>query len=487
MRKGRQAHDPGHGERGVTMILVALAMVAILAIAALSIDVVTLYVAREEAQRSADAAALAAAKVISVSGITGDPTDTQSHWNEICGTSGIATLAAQAVGKQNLVGRTAASSITVTYSAQNNGAVVSNTDCSTLSTTTFGVNPMVTATVTQASFPAFFARIWGTRANSVSATATAEAFNPSFSDTVTGTIIPVQPRCVKPWFVPNLDPLNPATSCTNTCNGFVGPTNGHILRTGISLNGGNASGVIGERFTLVPDCDYSKSITSCVLTHPAPQANSTVARGANPPDLEYLPGETQYTSEAVAGSAGNLYEQAIAGCDETTTYYCGVPYSAPLGTGPNNVDLSEYPVSDTADGVTALINENNSNAVGGQPTGQDYINPSATPYGNPLSYPFEIFSGTQNPRVASDTHIIVSNSIVSLPIYDPSNPIAPIGTSPVTVMGFLQVFINAVDQYGNLDVVVLNVAGCSNGSGPPVGSSPKLGSSPVPVRLITAP
>lgn len=32
-----------HGERGITMILVALAMVAIIAMAALSIDVVTLY------------------------------------------------------------------------------------------------------------------------------------------------------------------------------------------------------------------------------------------------------------------------------------------------------------------------------------------------------------------------------------------------------------------------------------------------------------
>ena len=53
------------------MILVALAMIAIIAMAALSIDVITLYLAREEAQRSADAGALAAARVISLSGITG--------------------------------------------------------------------------------------------------------------------------------------------------------------------------------------------------------------------------------------------------------------------------------------------------------------------------------------------------------------------------------------------------------------------------------
>lgn len=37
-----------HAESGITMVLVALAMVAIAAIAALSIDVVTLYLAKEE-------------------------------------------------------------------------------------------------------------------------------------------------------------------------------------------------------------------------------------------------------------------------------------------------------------------------------------------------------------------------------------------------------------------------------------------------------
>jgi hypothetical protein len=473
------------------MVLVAIAMVAIIAMAALSIDVVTLYLARQEAQRSADAAALTAAKVISLLGITGDPTNATSNWAAICGSSGTATLAAQAVAQQNPVGKVAAGSITVTYSAGNSGTVASNTDCSQLPTSSaFGVNPMVTVKVRQGSLPTFFSRIWRNSGNSVSATATAEAFNPSNSANVgnqtTGTIIPVQPRCVKPWVVPNLDPLNPA-HCTSACNGFVDPNDGHILNPGISLNGGNTTGVIGERFTLVPDCDYSKSITFCALKDSPPQANS-VARGANKPDLDYLPGQTLYSSAAVAGTAGNLYEQAVAGCDQTTTYYCGVPFSAPVGNGPNRVDLSEYPV-DAVDGVTALIHEANPNPVGGQPDGQDYFNSSATPYGSPSSYPFKIFSGSNNLLgLASSSQITVSNSIVSLPIYDLNNPITDNrSTSPVTIMGFLQVFINAVDQYGNLDVVVLNVAGCSNGNGQPVSSSAVTGSSPVPVRLITAP
>src|SRR3954469_19261697 len=94
-------------ERGVTIVLVALAMVAIIGIAALSIDVITLYLAKQEAQRAADAAALAAGKVISLSGITGDPLNGSGHWASICGpddgNNGLATRAAKAVANQNLI------------------------------------------------------------------------------------------------------------------------------------------------------------------------------------------------------------------------------------------------------------------------------------------------------------------------------------------------------------------------------------------------
>ena len=88
-------------------LLVALAMVAIIAMAALSIDVSTLYLAREESQRTADAAALAAARVISISGMTGDPANSASSWQAVCGgTSSPATQAAKAVATQNAVGNT---------------------------------------------------------------------------------------------------------------------------------------------------------------------------------------------------------------------------------------------------------------------------------------------------------------------------------------------------------------------------------------------
>jgi len=63
------------GERGQTILLVAVSIVSLLAMAALAIDVVTLYTARSETQRAADAAALAGAKAFVDSGVTSDPTN----------------------------------------------------------------------------------------------------------------------------------------------------------------------------------------------------------------------------------------------------------------------------------------------------------------------------------------------------------------------------------------------------------------------------
>src|SRR5579863_4006370 len=186
IRRPSHRRVPSCPERGITMILVALAMVAIIAMAALSIDVVTLYLAREEAQRSADAAALAAARVLSISGITGTGslTTDNGYWVTICGgTSSVASQTAQAVGIQIGLGSIAPTTVTVTYSAGSGGSAASNTNCSGLPAA-FAVNPMATVQVTRASMPTFFSRIWGNTGNSVSATATAEAYNPSNSGNV---------------------------------------------------------------------------------------------------------------------------------------------------------------------------------------------------------------------------------------------------------------------------------------------------------------
>src|ERR1700719_4310711 len=155
LRKFPDACPVRRQERGITMILVAVAMTAIIGMAIMSIDVITLYLAREEAQRSADAAALAAARIISISGITGTATTATdaSSWQNVCGTSGTATKIAQAVGRQSSVGRSAPT-VTVQYTVKGS-ASGGSTDCSTL-TAGFAVNPSVIVQVKSVNLPTLF-------------------------------------------------------------------------------------------------------------------------------------------------------------------------------------------------------------------------------------------------------------------------------------------------------------------------------------------
>jgi Flp pilus assembly protein TadG len=477
------------------MLLVAVALIAIIAMAALSIDVVTLYLAREEAQRAADAAALAAARVISISGITGtaNPATDTSSWTAICGAAGTATQAAQAVGIQNSVGSISGTT-TVTYSAGGS----SGSDCSALPVQ-FAVNPMVTVAVTRTSMPTFFSRIWGRTGNSVSASATAEAYNPSDSGSVdngpTGTITPVLPGCVKPFIVPNQDPLNPGLTAGKycglggglACQPLVNASTGQINHPGISLNGSGTNGTVGETFWLSADC--KPGVTGNCKPHggaPQPVANYSGGGVKGPPDLLFAPGQVGTPTVAVPScTTGDLYEEAIEGCDESTNYQCGQP-------PPNNniADLTRPNPAATGIITTAvqcLTGQTDATNTTSS-SGQDYLNA----FEAPSAYPYQILAGSSNPLSGlSGKSITSSNSIISLPIYDSTagvNIVSDAATN-VTFIGFLQVFINAVDTNGNINVTVLNVTGCSNGAvgNPnPVGS-PVLGTSPVPIRLITPP
>jgi hypothetical protein len=435
------------------MVLVVTAMVAIIGMAALSIDVITLYLAREEAQRSADAAALAAARVISISGITGtaDPNNDVASWKKICGDmTSAASLTAQAVAQQNAVGG-GAPTITVKYSVS--GSAVGNTDCSGLSTA-FAINPTVIVQVTRASLPTLFSRIWSRNSNTVSATAIAEAFNPSNSGGYTpgGDVPPVVPRCVKPWIIPNQDPGS-GNRFVDASGAIKGPNSFPI-----------GSGIIGESFSLQSNC-----VTGAPDCSPAGTPSDMLA---NPPAAgSYIPALITQSAIAFPTCADDsLYQKAIGGCDTTTVYACGTPMGS-------QADLTINPggaSGDTSTAAQCLINQSG---------GQDSLDTT--------SYPYQIHAGLGNPVITSGT-VSTSNSIVSLPIYNDRNPnlngprfSLPPGTQPaITIVGFLQVFIDNVDTgTGNLNVHVLNIAGCGNDASSTL-SAP--GTSPVPIRLITS-
>ena len=183
-RRDRNPRDAR--QRGVTMALVALSLVALISMAALSIDLGSLYEAKAEAQRAADMGALAAARVISLEGLTGDQTagPSDAAWRDICGgADSPASVAGITVAQQNLINGSAASKVTVSYGTTGSFGQ----DCTAATGTGFTVNPLVQVYVQQASLPNFFSRIFslvtsGTTSNSgVSATATAEVFNSSGS------------------------------------------------------------------------------------------------------------------------------------------------------------------------------------------------------------------------------------------------------------------------------------------------------------------
>jgi hypothetical protein len=208
-------------ERGVSLLVVAGALVMLFGIAALAIDLASLYVARNEAQRAADAAALAAAKAFADSGCVGGGT--------CASVQTLATQQAIGVGGQNLIAGQAA-------------AIQSGDVTFTLTPTQ---NPRVTVAVARTSargnaVPTFFARAIGIRTANITATATAEAFSPSgdSGNTIFCT------TCVRPWAVGNCDsahttPLN--SICTGTQASFLDPNNNYA----VSNPGATPAGVIG--------------------------------------------------------------------------------------------------------------------------------------------------------------------------------------------------------------------------------------------------
>src|ERR1700691_3862329 len=145
-RPGRSRNaEPRSKERGFTMALVAISMVMIISMAALYIG--TLYEAKAEAQRAADAAALTAARVVSISGATGS---NGTNLGQICGgATSTATQAATSMAQQNLIGGVAAGTVTVGYSAGSAGGPIAS--CTAIAN--FAVNSVVTVSVQRTNLP----------------------------------------------------------------------------------------------------------------------------------------------------------------------------------------------------------------------------------------------------------------------------------------------------------------------------------------------
>ena len=435
-----------HHERGQTIILVAISLVSLLAMAALAIDIVTLYAARSEMQRAADAAALAGAKEIADSGITTllltDPNFTT-----------VQTWATTAVNKQvngvrqnNLIAGQAPTLVSDPIDWTRQG------------------NPHITVKLQSNNLPSFFSKIWGGTGTVVTATATAEAYNPANVQ----NFVPISPKAVKPWLVANADPLQGGAQ-------FITPGTGAV-----------ETNVIGEQFYLTSDCNVISSLQCAPLNHNPPQVNNSGGHIA----VEYVPAIVTVPSipnpnvcSTVCTGTTN-YEQSIECADVRTSY---TVLSCGGGAANAQWDNSVNPgglTGPSALGAECLIHATSH----GNNKGQDKLDNLGPWPTSPMQIRAE--SGLQN-----GNFVTTSSSIVTIPIIDTPPSGIPATGGNVTIDGYMQAFINEVHgggtlQYqGDIQVTVLNIAGCSNSS-TNNGVTPVIGdasTSPVPVRLITPP
>jgi hypothetical protein len=453
-------------ERGQTIILVAIGLVSLLAMAALAIDIVTLYAARSETQRAADATALVAAKAIADSGFTTlPPTDP----NIVNGNA------------QTLAQNMATSAISAMLNAANNPLInqVAGMQPALVGTPTIffpatanpqNSNPHIKVTLQVTNLPTFFARIWGNRTATVTASATAEAYNPANVQNFT----PIAPRGVKPWLVANIDP-NTGTQFISTGTGVIEPN------------------VIGEPLNLTPDCPPVPNCNT-LISNPNPPGIGQQSTHVPPyppayPQVEYVPAQVTPNSNDVCPLPASCTENAqypdyqhSIQCHDVNPYPCGGSvnnFSWDPTVNPRHPFRHNGP---SALGAECLIRASNSGSGQGQDVLQD---PSPWP-----AAPFQ-FAAQSGPQAGNV--VTTSSSIVTIPIID--NTAANFhstGTYGVTIVGFMQAFINQVQDgnggtyLGDINVTVLNIVGCST---TPTGANPVVGSgtSPVPVRLITPP
>jgi len=399
-RSRAKVHD-----QGSALVILAAAMTVLLGMSALAIDLVEFYSVRAEAQRAADAAALGGAQMLVSSGcaaLTGGCVPAGSQ-------EGPARQRAKDIAGQNYVAGESAQiqSADVTFSYPNSA------------------EPEITVVVARDAahgnaIPAIFGKIFGAGTVNISATATAEGFNPP------GV------ACIKPWILPNCDPNTGHTSpLTNpNCNGvapLLDPTSHAIVHPGPVASGG----IFGETVTLKVGSPGSA---------PAPGQFYAVS-------MQVADGSS-FVCPSCAGSnginnGGSLYRTNIACCNPTPVA-CGLlPISLQTGnmTGP------------TKQGVQCLINEENNGS------GQDIL---------ASAYPLSITGGSSNPVLAlrGVTGLTQSSSIVAIPLYDGYTLSS--GTGTVQVIGFLQGFITDINNQGDVHATILNISSCGaggNGSG----------------------
>ncbi len=213
-----------HRDKGSVLLMVAGGMVMILAVSAFAIDLANFYLARAQAQRAADAAALAGAT---------------AFVNSSCISTGCTPL-----GPQETMGRQQAEAAGDQNYIAGQSVNIQGTDVTFNYPSAF--EPQITV-VAGATVPTFFAKKFGMTSTKVSASATAEAYTPGG-----GGPAGLTASCVRPFLVPNCDPGNPKNTANPSCSAIGGGT------YFINPDGSIPSNVIGESWQLHTDSGPSQ-------------------------------------------------------------------------------------------------------------------------------------------------------------------------------------------------------------------------------------
>lgn len=476
-------------DKGVTLLIVAASLVMMLGMCALSIDLVAGYLTRVQCQRAADAAALAGAKAFrdncTSTGCTAGSSDET-----------LATQNAIAVAAQNPVMGLAPTSTTIATAFDYSHDVLPSGGSG---------EPQITVTVYRDTghsdaMPTFFAKIFGINSMNVSASATAEAFNPGGTNTNVGV------GCVKPFLVPNCDPNFPVRADTSPS---MANTNCHCGGTGVT-QGDCPSGYTYSTSTpwvmsyyVYPGTGIALHPNDCVWNSALNECDPSSGDIGAPWVLHSNAVPSQWYTIAFTSQSGMQYSQYIRECASKFVACTGT-----LST------LNGKKVGPTDAGVDCLIHSCGGGGCSGQcpatgvvnnlpdgpNNGQDYMcapyalpgaNAQAScPTGSPAS-PFTVIAGANNPYGynAGDQFRLpqgASDSYANVVLYDGST-LAP-GGSTVTVQGYMSLFFQDALHSSTTDTinaVVVQVGGCGTGGsgGTPDVNSPGGGTF-IPIRLI---
>jgi hypothetical protein len=417
-----------NAERGIVILLVAIFLLFVVgAMAVLAIDVVTFYTARSEAQLAADGAALAGARAMANSGATSNPAALEVLAQTLATTTAANVAIQNKVGGRNLQ----PAEVTVSFPP----------------TAGLGNNPRVEVQVTRNDLPTFFARIWGRAQVTVSASATAEAYNPSGASSAVGAGGRIAPVCAKPWLLPNLDPIGKVSPIFDPSGSIVN------------------NDLVGLSWLLEDNCD------SCGgLPGPTGGKYYPAAIDSGMTDPQEFPVPTRSLPACSAAFPTNLYQLAVAGCVEKPIA-CGAAANFKIDINPYTPTTTDRN-TDTVQAASCLIHDK------GAAGDSDSIHPTWT-----LGEPLQFLAGNANPIVAAaDKKVLVSDSLVTVPVFNSSGPV----TSPVQVIGFLQLFLNRTGAPlagTQIQATIVNMAGCGiAASGQPVLGT---GASAIPVRLVS--